>query len=176
MAEPDFLDTIQAGRDALRRMQESFARYTMSAEQRQAVLDGISQLMFPTDAVKAMSDMMDAFGPPLAQIEALRAELAEQRQQLSELDDRLAHIEITAERLALAGEQIVAYQEPFANIMALMTGQGLRRGSSDSSADRADETPADTDDGQKAGPEKAGPKKTSSKKAGAKRAGSKKAG
>jgi hypothetical protein len=127
MAEPDMFDALQAGRDAIRRMQESFARYTMPPEQRQALVEGMSQLMFPTDTVRAMSDLIDAFGPPLAQVESLRSEIADQREQLSKLDDRLAVLEATAERLALAGEQIVAYQEPFMRMAGLMTGQDFKR-------------------------------------------------
>lgn len=125
MAEPDFLDSLAAGRDALRRLQQSLARYGPTTEQRQAVVGGFSQLMFPTDGVRALSDLIDAFGPPLAQIEALRGELAEQRELLSQLDDRLGHLEISAERLALAGEQILAFQEPFVRMAAMVTGQEM---------------------------------------------------
>lgn len=116
-------DAFHAGRDALRRMQESFARYAMPPEQRQALVEGMGQLMFPSENVRALSDLIDAFGPPLAQVESLRAEIAEQRELLSTLDDRLAVLEATAERLAVAGEQIVAYQEPFVRMMAMLTGQ-----------------------------------------------------
>jgi len=126
MAEPDFFDSIQAGREAFRRMQESFARYAMPQDQRQAMLDGMSKLMFPTDGVRAMSDLIDAFGPPLAQIETLRAELAEQREQVKQLDDRLAHLEVTADRLATAAEQITAFQEPFIRMANMATGQDFR--------------------------------------------------
>ncbi len=137
MAEPDFLDSLAAGRDALRRLQQSLARYGPTTEQREAVVGGFSQLVFPTDGVRALSDMIDAFGPPLAQIEALRSELAEQRELLSQLDDRLGHLEISAERLALAGEQILAFQEPFVRMAAMVTGQemparGANRDESDS--------------------------------------------
>jgi 3-methyladenine DNA glycosylase/8-oxoguanine DNA glycosylase len=137
MAEPDFLDSLAAGRDALRRLQQSLARYGPTTEQRQAVVGGFSQLMFPTDGVRALSDLIDAFGPPLAQIEALRAELAEQRELLSQLDDRLGHLEISAERLALAGEQILAFQEPFVRMAAMVTGQQMP--SADGAEDADDE-------------------------------------
>jgi len=139
MAEPDFLDSLAAGRDALRRLQQSLARYGPTTEQREAVVGGFSQLVFPTDGVRALSDMIDAFGPPLAQIEALRSELAEQRELLSQLDDRLGHLEISAERLALAGEQILAFQEPFVRMAAMVTGQEMpARGSADE--DEGDES------------------------------------
>lgn len=140
MAEGDLFDQFQAGREALRRLQESFARYAMPPEQRQALIDGMSQLMFPADGVRAMSDLIDAFGPPLAQIEALRSELAEQREQLAQLDGRLAHLEATAERLAIAGEQIMAFQEPYLRMAALLTGQDLgRRAARTASSSRKDE-------------------------------------
>lgn len=139
MAEPDFLDSLAAGRDALRRLQQSLARYGPTTEQRQAVVGGFSQLMFPTDGVRALSDMIDAFGPPLAQIEALRAELAEQRELLSQLDDRLGHLEISAERLALAGEQILAFQEPFVRMAAMVTGQDMPSREADAEEDWEDD-------------------------------------
>lgn len=125
MAEPDFLDSLAAGRDALRRLQQSLTRYGLTAEQRQAMVGGFNQMLFPTDGVRALSDMIDAFGPPLAQIEALREELAEQRELLSQLDARLGHLEVSAERLALAGEQVLAFQEPFIRMAAMMTGQQM---------------------------------------------------
>lgn len=147
MAEPDFLDNLAAGRDALRRLQQSFARYAMSPEQRQAVVGGFAQMMFPTDGVRALSDLVDAFGPPLAQVEALRAELAEQRELLSELDARLEHLEASAERLALAGEQILAFQEPFIQMAGWMTGQDLRsRSAAAEDPDGTDDAGADTED------------------------------
>lgn len=114
MAEqPDFFDAFAAGREALRRMQDSISRYAMPPEQRQALAEGMAQLMFPTDRVRAISDLIDAFGPPQAQIETLRAELAETRELLDGLDDRLARMESMADRLALAVEQVSAMQEPF---------------------------------------------------------------
>lgn len=136
MAEPDFLDSLAAGRDALRRLQQSLARYGPTTEQRQAVVGGFSQLVFPTDGVRALSDLIDAFGPPLAQIEALRGELAEQRELLSQLDDRLGHLEISAERLALAGEQILAFQEPFVRMAAMVTGQEMPSTDADEADDQ----------------------------------------
>ncbi|MDH3678906.1 MAG: hypothetical protein OEV40_03040 [Acidimicrobiia bacterium] len=151
MAEPDFFDAVQAGREALRRLQESFARYTLPPEQRQALADGMSQLVFPTDGVRAMSDLIDAFGPPLAQIESLRDELAEQREQLSQLDDRLAHLEASAERLAIASEQLAAFQEPFVRMASLMTGQDLRaRAAGEDEQDGEDQPSDPTDDGSTA--------------------------
>ena len=147
MAEPDMFDALQAGREAIRRMQDSFARYAMPPEQRKALVEGMSQLMFPTDTMRAMSDLIDAFGPPLAQVESLRSEIAEQREQLSKLDDRLAVMEATAERLAVAGEQIVAYQEPFMRMAAMLTGQEFPA----RSTDRAGDETGDSDSGTGSG-------------------------
>ncbi|MGI9614708.1 MAG: hypothetical protein ACR2QO_17490 [Acidimicrobiales bacterium] len=147
MAEPDMFDAFQAGREALRRMQESFSRYAMPHEQRQALVEGMGQLMFPSENVRALSDLIDAFGPPLAQVESLRSEIAEQREQLSKIDDRLAVMEATAERLAVAGEQIVAYQEPFMRMAAMFTGQdfGAQRTDDDTDDAGAGDDGADAD-------------------------------
>lgn len=145
MAEPDLFDAFQAGREALRRMQESFARYAMPTEQRQALADGMTQLLFPTDGVRAMSDFIDAFGPPLAQIEALQSELAEQRDQIRKMDDRLAHMEATAERLAIAAEQIQAFQEPFIRMAGMVTGQDFSAAGKASARDRDDDDFDDED-------------------------------
>lgn len=147
MAEPDMFDAFQSGREAIKRMQESLARYAMPAEQRQALVEGMTQLMFPTDNVRALSDLIDAFGPPLAQVESLRAEIAEQREQLSKLDDRLAVLEATAERMAVAGEQIVAYQEPFMRMAAMVTGQEFPKRSEDTKTDGPKDGEDDGDDG-----------------------------
>lgn len=145
MAEPDMFDAFQSGREAIKRMQESLARYAMPAEQRQALVEGMTQLMFPTDNVRALSDLIDAFGPPLAQVESLRDEIAEQREQLSKLDDRLAVLEATAERMAVAGEQIVAYQEPFMRMAAMVTGQEFPKRPEDTTTDEPED--GDGDDG-----------------------------
>jgi hypothetical protein len=149
MAEqPDLFDAFNAGREALRRMQESFSRYTMPAEQRQALAEGMAQLMFPTDRVRAISDLIDAFGPPLAQIETLRTELAEQREQLDRMDDRLARMEAMAERLAVAAEQVQAFQEPFVRIAGLIGGWRPEGGPTKAEADELDGDPGGDEDGE----------------------------
>lgn len=139
MADPDLLDGLQAGREAIRRLQQSLSRnasaLAMTPEQRQAVLGGLAQLMFPTDGVRALSDLVDAFGPPVAQIEALRDELAEQRALLSKLDDRLNHLENSAERLALASEQVVAFREPLVRLAAMIVGSDSTTGPPDGDGD-----------------------------------------
>jgi hypothetical protein len=127
MAERDFIDRLQAGREVIRRAQQNLARYTLTPEQRQALMEGMTRMSVPGDQLRSMVDMMEAFGPPLAQIEALREELASQREQVQALDARLAHLEAIAERLAVAGEQLVAYQEPFVRMASMFTGQEVKR-------------------------------------------------
>ena len=146
MAEqPDLFDAFNAGREALQRMQESFSRYTMPADQRQALADGMAQLMFPTDRIRAISDLIDAFGPPLAQIETLRSELAEHREQLDRMDDRLARMEAMAERLAVAAEQVQAFQEPFIRMAGLFGGWRPERKSTAGAGDDLADEPDDED-------------------------------
>ncbi len=53
---------------------------------------------------------MEAFGPPVAQIEALKRQLGEQRKQIASLQKQLDDIEAIVDRLARASEQIVAFQ------------------------------------------------------------------
>jgi hypothetical protein len=144
MAERDFIDRLQAGRDVLRRAQENLARYTLTPEQRQALIEGMTRMSVPGDQLRSMVDMMEAFGPPLAQIEALREELASQREQVQAFDDRLAHLEAIAERLAIAGEQLVAYQEPFVRMASMFTGQEIKRPRPTTPGADADD--ADTED------------------------------
>lgn len=127
MAEPDFLDRLQAGRDALAKFQQSMMRLAMPADQRKALFEGMSNLVMPGEQLQTIVDLMDAFGPPLAQIEALQAELAEQRTQVEAMNERLAHIERAAERLALASEQLVMFQEPFVRMTEAFTGQPVTR-------------------------------------------------
>ena len=143
---PDFFDAFAAGREALRRMQESFSRYAMPPEQRQALADGMAQLMFPTDRVRAISDLIDAFGPPLAQIETMRAEVAAAREQLDELDDRLARMEAMAERLAIAAEQVQAFQEPFLRMASMIPGFEASHQATDGSDDQEDDEDDDDED------------------------------
>jgi hypothetical protein len=127
MAERDFIDRLQAGREVIRRAQQNLARYTLTPEQRQALMEGMTRMSVPGDQLQSMVDMMEAFGPPLAQIEALRDELAVQREQVQALDQRLAHLEAIAERLVIAGEQLVAFQEPFVRMASMFTGQDVKR-------------------------------------------------
>jgi hypothetical protein len=152
MADKDFLDRIQAGRDAMRRVQQSLARYALSAEQRQAIVDGMTRLAMPGDQLQSIVDMVDAFGPPLAQVETVRAELAEQRRAVQEFERRLARLEGMIERLATASEQLVAFQEPFVKMAAMFTGQTV---------DRAASRPTAADPHEPSPPADGGPEATS---------------
>ena len=100
----------------------------------------MTRLAVPGDQVQSLVDLMDSFGPPLAQIEALRSELAEQRALFEQLGERLAHMESLADRLVIAGEQLVAYQEPFVRMAAMFTGQDFERRSARSGGDGEDST------------------------------------
>ena len=125
--QPDFLDRLQTGRDAMRKLQRSVMRLGIPQEQRQAFLDSMGRFVMPGDQLQAIVDLIDAFGPPLAQIEAARAEIADQRDDLERMQRRLATLEATLERLALASEQLVAMQGPFVKMAELVTGQTVER-------------------------------------------------
>ena len=98
--QPDFLDRLQTGRDAMRKLQKSVMRLGIPAEQRQAFLDSMGRFIMPGDQLQAIVDLIDAFGPPLAQIEAAREEIADQREDLDRMQRRLATLEATLEPLA----------------------------------------------------------------------------
>ena len=83
--QPDFLDRLQTGRDAMRKLQRSVMRLGVPEEQRQAFLDSMGRFVLPGDQLQAIVDLIDAFGPPLAQIEAARAEIADQREDLERM-------------------------------------------------------------------------------------------
>lgn len=125
--QPDFLDRLQTGRDAMRKLQKSVMRLGIPAEQRQAFLDSMGRFVMPGDQLQAIVDLIDAFGPPLAQIEAAREEIADQREDLERMQRRLATLEATLERLALASEQLVAMQGPFVKMAEIVTGQSVER-------------------------------------------------
>ena len=68
--------------------------------------------------------MMEAFGPPVAQIQAVKRQLDEQRAQVAVLQKQLEDMSAVVERLALASEQIVAFQEPFVRLAGAVMGTG----------------------------------------------------
>ena len=147
MADSDFLDRLQTGRDAMRKLQQSVMRLGVPVEQRQAFLDSMGRFVLPGDQLQAIVDLIDAFGPPLAQIELAREEIAAQRDDLERMQQRLATLESSIERLALASEQLVAMQGPFVKMAELVTGQKVERSrgvGTDDSADTPASTPSDT--------------------------------
>ena len=127
MADPDFIERLQSGRDAMRKLQRSVMRLGLPVEQRQAFVDTMGRLMLPGDQLQAIIDMIDAFGPPLAQVKAAQEEIAAQREDLERMQARLATLEASIERLALASEQLVAMQGPFVKMAELVTGQKVER-------------------------------------------------
>jgi hypothetical protein len=66
--------------------------------------------------------MMEAFGPPLAQIESVRTELIAQREQLEAMTAELDRLETVVDRLATAAEQLTASQELFVRMARTVTG------------------------------------------------------
>lgn len=145
--QPDFLDRLQTGRDAMRKLQRSVMRLGIPPEQRQAFLDSMGRFVMPGDQLQAIVDLIDAFGPPLAQIEAAREEIAEQRNDLERMQRRLATLEATLERLALASEQLVAMQGPFVKMAELVTGQTVQRSHGADDTRDPDHPPTDADGG-----------------------------
>jgi len=146
MTEGDFIDRLQASRDVMRRLQRSMVRYALPQGQREALIDGVRRLVIPGEQLKVMVDMIETFGPPLAQIEALRDEIGSQREQLRRMDERLIQMEAAAERLALASEQIRLFQEPFVQMAALITGQRVDRPAGSASTDEDEHDDGGQDD------------------------------
>jgi hypothetical protein len=98
----------------------------MPPDQRRIMAEGLSRMIMPGRQLEAMIEMMEAFGPPVAQIEGVREKLAEQRAQLVEMNDELDRMESALNRLATAAEQLAAFQEPFVRLAAAVTGTELR--------------------------------------------------
>ena len=118
----DFTDRWMAGQDALRKFQQAVGRMALPAEQRRLMTEGLSRMIMPGKQLEAMVEMMEAFGPPVAQIEAVHEKIAEQRVQLQEMNDELDRIESAVSRLAIAAEQLAAFQQPFVRMAAAVTG------------------------------------------------------
>jgi ABC-type transporter Mla subunit MlaD len=100
------------------------ARVTLSAEQRQALTAGLRGLSAAGEQLERAQKMMEAFGPPVAQIQAVKRQLAEQRAQVAIMQKQLDDIEAIVERLARASEQIVAFQKPFVRLAGAVMGTG----------------------------------------------------
>jgi hypothetical protein len=83
-------------------------------------------MVTPGAQLDAMVDMMEAFGPPLAQIESVRSELMAQREQLEAMTAELDRLETTVDRLATAAEQLAATQDVFVRMARTVTGGDAR--------------------------------------------------
>ena len=124
MSEREPLQWLPAGRSAWRQIQQAMARVTLSAEQRQALATGLRGLSVAGEQLERTQKMMEAFGPPVAQIQAVKRQLDEQRAQVAVLQKQLEDMSAVVERLALASEQIVAFQEPFVRLAGAVMGTG----------------------------------------------------
>lgn len=119
-----------ASRDAMRRFQQALAQAAPPRQPRGGASDANSGLGF-ADQVKALTRVLDTFGPPGAQIEALQRTLTEQRAQLQAMQESLERVEATVERLAASSELLASFQEPYARLVASFGGFGARDDSTD---------------------------------------------
>lgn len=149
MAGNDFasiFNRLQTGAEAMMKLQQSFARYAMPVDQQRALLDGVSRVMFPGEQLQVMVDLIDSFGPPLAQLDRLQEQLDEQRAQVQTYIERLDEIDRVLSRMATAGEQLVSFQEPFVKLASALTGQTFKpSASAGGRSATADDTDTDTD-------------------------------
>ena len=83
---------------------------------------GLRGLSAAGEQLKTAQKMMEAFGPPIVQIEAVKRQLSEQRVQVAKLQKQLDDIEAIVERLARASEQIAAFQQPFVRLASVVMG------------------------------------------------------
>jgi hypothetical protein len=130
---------LPAGRSAWRQVQQLMARAALSPEQRRAFATGLRGLSAAGEQLKVAQKMMEAFGPPVVQIEAVKRQLGEQRAQVANLQKQLDDIEAIVERLARASEQIVAFQQPFVRLASAVMGGGGERTAGDHSDDDPDD-------------------------------------
>jgi len=124
MSEREPNPWIPAGRNAWRQIQQAMARVALNPEQRQALGAGLRGLSAAGDQLKTAQRMMESFGPPIVQIEAVKRQLGEQRAQVANMQKQLDDIEAIVERLARASEQIVAFQQPFVRLATAVIGGG----------------------------------------------------
>ncbi len=124
MSEREPSPWLPAGRNAWRQIQQAMARVAFSPEQRQALTTGLRGLSAAGEQLKTAQKMMEAFGPPVVQIEAVKRQLSEQRVQVAKLQKQLDDIEAVVERLAHASEQIAAFQQPFVRLASAVMGTG----------------------------------------------------
>jgi hypothetical protein len=134
----DLAERLIQGQDAFRRMQQAVARLAMPPEQRAALTDGLTRLMTPGSQFDAIVELLEAFGPPVAQIEAVQKQLVDQRAQLAAMNNELDRIEVAVGRLAAAAETLSANQEMFVKLAGALTGYDprTRRKTSESSSGR----------------------------------------
>jgi hypothetical protein len=124
MSDRDPGQWLPMGRSAWRQIQQAMARVALSSEQRQAFTAGLRGLSAAGDQLQTAQKMMESFGPPVAQIQAVKRQLGEQRAQVAILQKQLDDIEAIVDRLARASEQIVAFQQPFVRLAGAVMGTG----------------------------------------------------
>ncbi len=122
MSDRDPNPWLPAGRNALRQIQQAMARAALSSQQRQVLAAGLRGLSAAGEQLENTQKMMDAFGPPIIQIQGVKRQLEEQRAQVALLQKQLDDIQVIVERLARASEQIVAFQRPFVRLASAVTG------------------------------------------------------
>jgi hypothetical protein len=120
-------DRLIAGQDAFRRMQQAVGRLAMPPEQRAALTDGLTRLMTPGSQFDAIVEMLEAFGPPVQQIQAVQEQLTEQRGQLTSMLKELDRLEVAVGRLAAASETLASNQELFVKLAGTLTGYDARK-------------------------------------------------
>lgn len=119
----EFAEQFFAGQDFFLRMQQALDRLVLPAEQRHALTDAFAGFMRPGAQLDTMIELTEAFGPPVAQIEAVREQLAEQREETKKMLDELDRVDATLNRLAAAAEQLAAGQAMFLQVARMMTGR-----------------------------------------------------
>lgn len=118
-----------------RQVQQAMARAALSPEQRQTFTKGLRGLTTAGDQLRVAQRMMETFGPPVAQIEAVKRLLGEQRGQVAALQKQLDDIEAIVDRLARASEQIVAFQQPFVRLAGAVMGTNAKPAAADNTPD-----------------------------------------
>lgn len=116
----DPLDLLRSARETSARMQELIIKATLPAEQRKALVEGVSKLVLPGEQLQAMIDLAEAFGPPQTQIAEIQKTLTAQREHLESMHAELERVEAGLERLAAATEQIALLQTPLRKLLTSM--------------------------------------------------------
>ena len=116
----DPLDLLRSARETSARVQELIIKATLPAEQRKALVEGVSKLVLPGEQLQAMIDLAEAFGPPQTQIAEIQKTLSAQREHLETMHAELDRVEAGLERLAAATEQIALLQTPLRRLLVSM--------------------------------------------------------